>query len=54
MDVAHAGDSDDPEPIDFYKLIFWPEPTRRPDAVRKVTSGSAKYWHETARKVAAS
>ena len=48
--LAELGDQDfDPsgECVERYELVFWPAPIRA-DAILKVTSLHAKYWHEVA------
>ena len=49
MDAAHAADTviDGEEPLDAYRLWFWPAPPA-PDRVIKVVSETARYWHEWA------
>ncbi|MFG1628343.1 hypothetical protein [Kribbella sp. NPDC049227] len=51
MDAGHKTDTTlDGEPlVDHYLLQFWPAPPE-PDRVIKVTSGTAAYWHDSARQ----
>jgi hypothetical protein len=44
MDRAHDDDTLYPQPIDFYRLYFWPDELS-PDSIIKQKSRTAEYWH---------
>ena len=50
MDAGHAADTvlDGEEPVDAYRLWFWPSPPAV-DRVIRQTSETARYWHNWAR-----
>jgi hypothetical protein len=52
MDAGHAEDTiiGDEEPVDSYRLWFWPAP-HAPDRVLEQTSGAAAYWHNWAQNL---
>ena len=52
MDAGHAADTvlEVEDPVDEYRLSFWPSPPER-DLVVRETSAIARYWHSWAREL---
>jgi hypothetical protein len=52
MDEAREQDTvlADEDPIDSYRLLFWPAPPE-PDRIVKQTSETARYWHDWAQSL---